>query len=384
MDVIHSILTWNEILTVSILGWLTAQLIKTTISSLLAGKLQLERMVGDGGMPSAHSATVCAMVVATGRIEGVHSSLFAIACVVAIITMHDAMGVRHETGEQAKVLNNIIEMWLEESESRSPFLQNMHLKEMVGHTPLQVYAGMIVGAAVGFLYPLSMVVAVSSRQALTEGRKAAMGVDTPLLDSIKGPEDVKCLSDKQVVQLCGEIRRFLVDSVLRTGGHLASNLGTVELTVALHRVLNSPQDKIVFDVGHQCYTHKLLTGRKAGFARLRQKDGISGFPNPRESRHDAFVAGHGNTALSLAIGMAWAKKLKREPGWVVAVIGDGAFTGGMVYEGMNNISSLNNLMVILNDNGMSISKNVGAMARYLTHLRASPEYFGSTGTWARR
>ena len=202
-----------------------------------------------------------------------------------------------------------------------------------------------------------------------------MGVDTPLLDSIKGPEDVKCLSDKQVVQLCGESRRFLVDSVLRTGGHLASNLGTVELTVALHRVLNSPQDKIVFDVGHQCYTHKLLTGRKAGFARLRQKDGISGFPNPRESRHDAFVAGHGNTALSLAIGMAWAKKLKREPGWVVAVIGDGAFTGGMVYEGMNNISSLNNLMVILNDNGMSISKNVGAMARYLTHLRASPEYF---------
>ena len=116
-------------------------------------------MVGDGGMPSAHSATVCAMVVATGRIEGVHSSLFAIACVVAIITMHDAMGVRHETGEQAKVLNNIIEMWLEESETLSPFLQNMRLKEMVGHTPLQVYAGMIVGAAVGFLYPLAGAIA---------------------------------------------------------------------------------------------------------------------------------------------------------------------------------------------------------------------------------
>ena len=149
MEVIHNILTWNEILTVSILGWLTAQLIKTTISSLLAGKLQLERMVGDGGMPSAHSATVCAMVVATGRIEGVHSTLFAVACVVAIITMHDAMGVRHETGEQAKVLNNIIAVWLEESETLSPFLQNMRLKEMVGHTPLQVYAGMIVGAAVG-------------------------------------------------------------------------------------------------------------------------------------------------------------------------------------------------------------------------------------------
>ena len=202
-----------------------------------------------------------------------------------------------------------------------------------------------------------------------------IGVDTPLLDAIRGPEDLKRLTEKQVVQLCGEIRSFLVDSVLHTGGHLASNLGAVELTVALHRVLNSPQDKIVFDVGHQCYTHKLLTGRKAGFARLRQRDGISGFPNPRESSHDAFVAGHGNTALSLAIGMAWAKKLKNEPGWVVAIIGDGAFTGGMIYEGMNNISSLNNLMVILNDNGMSISKNVGAMARYLTHLRTSPEYF---------
>ena len=159
MEVIHNILTWNEILTVSILGWLTAQLIKTAISSILTGKLQLERMVGDGGMPSAHSATVCAMVVATGRLEGVHSSLFAVACVVATITMHDAMGVRHETGEQAKVLNNIIEMWLEENESRSPFLQTMHLKEMVGHTPLQVYAGLIVGAAVGFLYPLSGVLA---------------------------------------------------------------------------------------------------------------------------------------------------------------------------------------------------------------------------------
>ena len=200
-------------------------------------------------------------------------------------------------------------------------------------------------------------------------------MDTPLLDTITGPEDVKHLREPEVIQLCEEIRRFLVDSVLHTGGHLASNLGTIELTVALHRALCSPQDKIVFDVGHQCYTHKLLTGRKAGFAHLRQLDGISGFPNPRESAHDSFIAGHGNTALSLAIGMAWAKKLKGEPGWVVAVIGDGAFTGGMVYEGMNNIASLNNLMVILNDNKMSISKNVGAMARYLTHLRADPKYF---------
>lgn len=200
-------------------------------------------------------------------------------------------------------------------------------------------------------------------------------MDTPLLDQIAEPEDVKRLSAPQVVQLCSEIRTFLIDSVLHTGGHLASNLGVIELTVALHRVLDLPQDKIVFDVGHQCYTHKLLTGRKAGFAQLRQLDGISGFPNPRESKYDAFIAGHGNTALSLAIGMAWAKKIKGEPGWVVAIIGDGAFTGGMVYEGMNNIASLNNLMVILNDNKMSISKNVGAMARYLTYLRADPKYF---------
>ena len=200
-------------------------------------------------------------------------------------------------------------------------------------------------------------------------------MDTPLLNLITGPDDVKQLSEQQTIQLCGEIRSFLVDSVMHTGGHLASNLGAIELTVALHRALDLPQDKIVFDVGHQCYTHKLLTGRKAGFAHLRQLDGISGFPNPRESEYDAFIAGHGNTALSLAIGMAWAKKLKKEPGWVVAIIGDGAFTGGMVYEGMNNIASLDNLMVILNDNKMSISKNVGTMARYLTHLRANPKYF---------
>ncbi len=158
MDFFRDVIGWNEILTVSILGWLAAQLLKTLLSSILMGKLQLERMWGDGGMPSAHSATVCAMVVATGRIEGVHSSLFAIACVFAIVTMHDAMGVRHETGEQAKVLNNMIELWLEESESRSPFMQNMHLKEMVGHTPLQVYAGMILGAVIGFVYPLSSVI----------------------------------------------------------------------------------------------------------------------------------------------------------------------------------------------------------------------------------
>lgn len=196
-----------------------------------------------------------------------------------------------------------------------------------------------------------------------------------LLDKIDQPSDLKKLNAQQVEKLCAEIRHFMLENISKTGGHLASNLGTVELTVALHRVLETPKDKIVFDVGHQCYTHKLLTGRRKQFDHLRQLDGISGFPNPNESVHDAFIAGHGNTALSLAIGMAWAKKIKHEPGLVVALIGDGAFTGGMVYEGMNNIGGLDNLLVILNDNKMSISKNVGALARYLTHLRTTTAYY---------
>ena len=197
----------------------------------------------------------------------------------------------------------------------------------------------------------------------------------PLLEKISQPSDLKALSKEQIDQLCDEIREFLLENVSKTGGHLASNLGAVELTVALHRVLNTPTDEIVFDVGHQCYTHKLLTGRREGFAKLRQLDGLSGFPNPNESAHDAFIAGHGNTALSLAIGIAWAKKLRGEPGHVVAIIGDGAFTGGMVYEGMNNIGGLDNLLVILNDNKMSIGKNVGALSRYLNHLRTTNRYY---------
>lgn len=196
-----------------------------------------------------------------------------------------------------------------------------------------------------------------------------------LLQNISQPRDLKRLSSAQIQQLCGEIRQFLLDSVSKTGGHLASNLGAVELTVALHRVFETPQDAFVFDVGHQCYTHKLLTGRYQRFGTLRKLDGLSGFPNPNESAHDAFIAGHGNTALSVAIGIAWAKKLKEEPGHVVAIIGDGAFTGGMVYEGMNNIGKLDNLLVILNDNKMSISHNVGALAGYLGHLRTTNGYF---------
>ncbi len=157
MQLIRELLSMNEILTVSLLGWFTAQVLKTIINFILLGKFQLERMWGDGGMPSAHSATVCAMVIATARSEGIASPIFAIASVLAIITMHDAMGVRYETGEQAKVLNQMIEQWIDVSEKNAPLLQNLHLKEMVGHTPLQVVAGVVVGVVVGFLYPMSLV-----------------------------------------------------------------------------------------------------------------------------------------------------------------------------------------------------------------------------------
>ena len=156
MQFIHSVLTFNEILTVSLLSWFVAQVLKTIINFVLLGRFQLERMWGDGGMPSAHSATVTAMVIATARSEGIHSAIFAVAAVVAIITMHDAMGVRRETGEQAKVLNKLLEQWIEVTENNNPFLQNMHLKEMVGHTPLQVMAGFALGILVGFLYPMGL------------------------------------------------------------------------------------------------------------------------------------------------------------------------------------------------------------------------------------
>ncbi len=156
MQLIRDIFSINEILTVSLLGWFTAQVLKTIINFILLGKFQLERMWGDGGMPSAHSATVCAMTIAAARSEGVSSPIFAVAAVLAIITMHDAMGVRYETGEQAKVLNQMIEQWIDISEKNSPFLQNLHLKEMVGHTPLQVTAGVVVGVVVGLLYPMSV------------------------------------------------------------------------------------------------------------------------------------------------------------------------------------------------------------------------------------
>lgn len=156
MQLIRDVLNLNPILTVALLAWFVAQVLKTLINFILLGKFQLERMWGDGGMPSAHSATVCAMVIATARSEGFGSAIFAVAAVVAIITMHDAMGVRRETGEQAKVLNKMIEQWIDVTEKNAPFLQNMYLKEMVGHTPLQVLAGFVVGCVVGALYPMAL------------------------------------------------------------------------------------------------------------------------------------------------------------------------------------------------------------------------------------
>ena len=156
MQLIRDVLNLNPILTVALLAWFVAQVLKTLINFILLGKFQLERMWGDGGMPSAHSATVCAMVIATARSEGFGSAIFAVAAVVAIITMHDAMGVRRETGEQAKVLNKMIEQWIDVTEKNAPFLQNMHLKEMVGHRPLQVLAGFVVGCVVGALYPMAL------------------------------------------------------------------------------------------------------------------------------------------------------------------------------------------------------------------------------------
>lgn len=190
------------------------------------------------------------------------------------------------------------------------------------------------------------------------------------------PDDLKDLSLQQCRVLCGEIRNMLISTVSKTGGHLASNLGVVELTMALHRNFDSPDDKIVWDVGHQAYVHKILTGRAGRLGSLRQEDGISGFPKPDESVHDSFISGHSSTSLSVACGIAEAMKLQGRDNYTVAVIGDGAMTGGMFYEAMNNCCSKadSNLIVILNDNNMSISKSVGSVGQYLTSLRNTEKY----------
>ncbi len=196
-----------------------------------------------------------------------------------------------------------------------------------------------------------------------------------LLEHIQSPQDVKALGERELQTLCGEIRETLIQTVSETGGHLASNLGVVELTVALHREMNCPDDSIVWDVGHQCYTHKLLTGRYGRFHTLRQHGGISGFPNPKECDCDAFVAGHSSTAVSAASGQARANTLLHNRHYAVAVIGDGAMTGGLAYEGLNSAGhSGDRLIVILNDNRMSISRNVGFVARHLATLRSRTHY----------
>ena len=197
-----------------------------------------------------------------------------------------------------------------------------------------------------------------------------------ILSKVNSPEDVKKLNKNDLKQLCAEIREMLINTLSKSGGHLASNLGTVELTVALHKVFDSPKDQIVWDVGHQAYTHKLLTGRKDAFSTLRQKGGISGFPNPKESEHDAFIAGHSSTSLAAAFGLARAKSISGDDGHVIAVVGDGAASGGMFYEGLNNIGHYHDrVIVILNDNKISISKNIGAVAKYLSEIRVRPKYF---------
>ena len=196
------------------------------------------------------------------------------------------------------------------------------------------------------------------------------------LEQISSPYDVKKLNSQDLGSLCGELRRFLVDSVSRTGGHLASNLGAVELTVAIHRIYDTSRDRLVFDVGHQCYSHKALTGRRELFAVLRQLNGLGGFPRPDESPHDAFVAGHASNSVSVALGMARARTIMGEDYHVLALIGDGALTGGLAYEGLNDAGASGEpLVVILNDNGMSIDPNVGGVAAHLSRLRVRPGYY---------
>ena len=196
-----------------------------------------------------------------------------------------------------------------------------------------------------------------------------------LLSRLDLPRDLKTLSLKQEEELCREIREKIIETVSKNGGHLSSNLGAVELTVALHKVFDSPKDKIVFDVGHQSYAHKLLTGRYRSFSTLRKKGGIAGFTRPLESEHDACVSGHSSNSISIALGMAQAMKLSGDDHSAIVVIGDGALTGGLAFEGLNNAGrSGANIIVILNYNEMSISKNIGGVAAYLSELRTQYSY----------
>lgn len=198
-----------------------------------------------------------------------------------------------------------------------------------------------------------------------------------ILEKIKKENDIHNIPLADFEQLADEIRQFLIESISRTGGHLASNLGVVELTMALHNVLNFPEDKLIWDVGHQAYTHKILTGRKEEFSALRKEGGLSGFPKRSESACDSFDTGHSSTSISAGVGYVRARELTGKKYRVVSVIGDGALTGGMAYEAMNNAAELNtNFIIVLNDNNMSISKNVGGMSSYLSDLRTTQAYTG--------
>ena len=195
-----------------------------------------------------------------------------------------------------------------------------------------------------------------------------------LLENINSPEDIKKIDSTDIPELCAEMRSFLVEHVERRGGHLASNLGVTELTVALHRIFDSPSDKIIFDVGHQAYVHKIITGRKEAFSSLREPGGLSGFTTRRESVHDPFGAGHSSTSISAALGFAEASALRNKDNYTVCVIGDGAYTGGMVHEALNNCKRDLRLIIVINENRMSISKNKGAFASYLAKIRISKGY----------
>ncbi len=202
-----------------------------------------------------------------------------------------------------------------------------------------------------------------------------MAIHTPLLDIVDMPEQLRQLSRKQLPQLATELREFLVESVSQTGGHLSSNLGVVELTIALHYVFNTPEDRLVWDVGHQTYPHKILTGRRSAMASLRKAGGIAGFPRRQESEYDTFGVGHSSTSISAALGMAIAAQQQGLDKRAVAIIGDGAMTAGMAFEALNNAGAMDaNLLVILNDNDMSISPNVGALQNYLAKLLSSRLY----------
>ncbi len=201
------------------------------------------------------------------------------------------------------------------------------------------------------------------------------GDEYMLLNKIENPNDIKKIAREDYAELAQEIRQFLIEKVSVTGGHLGSNLGAVELTMALHLALNLPEDKIIWDVGHQSYTHKLLTGRKDGFDALRQFGGMSGFPKRKESQYDAFDTGHSSTSISAGLGLVKARDIRGEKNTIVSVIGDGSLTGGMAYEAMNNAAKLEtNFIIILNDNNMSISENVGGVSKYLNNIRTANSY----------